>query len=247
MELASGEIIIFADGDTVPCTDYLSGHLESHERYPEENHIVIGSAAMPEDMEITPLMYLGNVVQAMSSAEYVDDDPYNWLRFSTLNVSLKRRFLGNLRFDDGRFGRQQGDETELAGFEDTELAQRLAQKGMKLVHISSIRAFHYHFRSPDEYINKVLDYGKRYAVWTSLCEPEEVRELNRRMNYLLDRQNLFSGANVKECLRRLVVNDLSFPLIRRIGKFFESRNERLSLFFYQKLYKYLFLKGYSSK
>ncbi len=247
LDLACGEIIIFSDGDTIPCANYLRGHLESHDRYAEDYYVVLGAAAMPEDLEIKPLMYLGNVVQGMSAIQCENDDPYDWLHFSTLNVSLKRRFIDKIRFDDGSFRRQQDENAELAGFEDTELAQRLAKKGMKLVHNPAIRAFHYHFRSPDEYINKVLDYGKRFAVWTSLCDPEEARELNRRMNFLLDRDCPFSMANIKECLRRFVVNDLSFPLIRWTGRFFESRNERLSLFLYQKMYKYLFLKGYFSK
>jgi glycosyltransferase involved in cell wall biosynthesis len=247
LDRACGEIVIFSDGDTIPCDDYLRGHLESHRRYPDDHFVVVGAAAMPEDLEITPLMYLGNVVQAMSRTEYASDDPYDWLHFSTLNVSLKRRFIDTVRFDDGSFRRQQAEDAELAGFEDTELAQRLAKKGMKLVHNPAIRAFHYHFRSPDEYINKVLDYGKRFAVWISLCDPQEASELNRRMNFLFDYDHPFSGVNIKECLRRFVVNDLSYPLIRRTGKFFEKRNERLSLFFYQKLYKYLFLKGYYSK
>lgn len=247
LDRAGGEIVIFSDGDTIPCDDYLQGHLTTHLRYPDDHYVVMGAAAMPEDLEITPLMYLGNVVETMNSAEYVSDDPYDWLHFSTLNVSLKRRFLGDLRFNDGRFKRLNKTDTELAGFEDTELAQRLAKKGMQLVHNPAIRAFHYHFRSPDDYIKKVHGYGKRFAVWINLCDAHDVRELSQRMNYLLDPEHPFSKRNFKECLRRLLVNDVSFPLIRGAGRFFESRNQRLSLFFYQKLYKYLFLKGYHSK
>lgn len=247
LERVGGEIVIFSDGDTVPCHDYLRRHLESHERNPADHVVILGSAAMPEDMEITPLMYLGNVVQAMSRAKNIGNDPYDWLHFSTLNVSLKRRFIADVRFDNGSFRRKRENDTELAGFEDTEFAQRLAKKGIKLVYEPEIRAFHYHFRTPEGYMNKVRGYGKRFAVWISLCDPSESKELQRRMNYLLDLEHPFSPANMKECLRRLIVNDLSFPLIRAAARFFESRNERLSLFLYQKMYKYLFLKGYRSK
>jgi len=246
IDQATGEIIIFSDGDTVPNKDYVEKHLHTHGRYPALHFVVSGGAAMPEDMEITPLMYLGNVVQTMGAAEYVEEDPYDWLHFSTLNVSLKREFLGDTRFDDGSFIRRTDSETELAGFEDTELAQRLADKGMKLVYNPDIIAYHYHFRTPDNYMDKVREYGKRFKVWIRLCPPEQAAELQLRMNYLLDRRNVFSTRNARECLRRLLVNDFSFPIIKGAGKFFESRNERLSLFFYQKLYKYLFLKGYFS-
>jgi len=247
IDQASGEIIIFSDGDTVPGMGYVEKHLETHIRYSEPYFVVSGAAAMPEDIEITPLMYLGNVVQTMGAAEYVEDDPYDWLHFSTLNVSLKSEFLADSRFDEGSFVRKTDSETELAGFEDTELAQRLAKKGMKLVYNPNILAYHYHFRSPEDYLNKVHEYGKRFRVWISLCPPEEASELQLRMNYLLDRKSILSSRNLWECFRRLLVNDLSFPAIKRAAKFFENRNERLSLFLYQKVYKYLFLKGYFSK
>jgi len=246
IEQATGEILIFSDGDTVPCENYVKQHLQTHKHYPEPFQVVIGAAAMPEDMEITPLMYLGNVVQTMNAAEYLNDDPYDWLGFSTLNVSLKRKFLGDTRFDDGSFSRQNDTDTELAGLEDTELAQRLAKKGMQLVHNPNILAFHYHFRSPEDYIRKIHEYGKRFRIWTSLCPEDEAQELNKRMNFLLDRDSPLSAKNLRECCRRLLVNDLTFPLIRGAGNFFEHRNERISLFLYQKLYKYLFLKGYTS-
>jgi len=246
IDQATGEIIIFSDGDTVPGERYVEKHLQTHARYPAPHFVVSGGAAMPEDMEITPLMYLGNVVQTMGVAEYVEEDPYDWIHFSTLNVSLKRAFLGDTRFDDGSFTRRSDDETELAGFEDTELAQRLAAKGMKLVHNQDILAYHYHFRSPENYMDKVREYGKRFKVWIRFCPSDQVSELQLRMNYLMDREKVFSTRNARECLRRLLINDLSFPVIKGAGKFFENRNERLSLFFYQKLYKYLFLKGYYS-
>ncbi|THB72647.1 MAG: glycosyltransferase family 2 protein [Desulfobulbaceae bacterium] len=247
IDLAEGEIVIFADGDTIPCKNFVAMHIDTHQRYPDPFVGVMGAAAMPEDLEITPLMYLGNVVSTMQGHEFYDDDPYGWLNFSTLNVSLKRAFIGDTRFDDGSFKREAEEDTELAGLEDAEFAQRLAQKGMRLVQNPEIRAFHYHFRSPENYMTKVHEYGKRFALWMSLCSPEEAAELNKRLNYLIDRDNLFSMANVKELIRRGVVNDLTVPIIRAGGKFFETRNEKLSLFLYNKLYKYLFLKGYNSR
>ena len=222
-------------------------HIETHQRFPEPFVGVMGAAAMPEDMEITPLMYLGNVVGTMQGHEFYDDDPYCWLNFSTLNVSLKRSFIGDTRFDDGSFKREGDSDTELAGMEDAEFSQRLSKKGMRLVQNPEIRAFHYHFRSPENYMTKTREYGKRFAVWMSLLDPAEAAELNRRLNYLIDREALFSVKNAKELVRRVLVNDLTFPIIRGAGKFFESRNEKLSLFLYNKLYKYLFLKGYCSR
>ena len=73
-----------------------------------------------------------------------------WLNFSTLNVSLKRSFIGDTRFDDGSFKREGDSDTELAGMEDAEFSQRLSKKGMRLVQNPEIRAFHYHFRSPEK-------------------------------------------------------------------------------------------------
>ncbi|PIE58730.1 MAG: hypothetical protein CSA33_02190 [Desulfobulbus propionicus] len=247
LDLATGTIVIFSDGDTVPCAHYLAEHLAAHERHPENHSAIVGAAAMPEDMHITPLMYLGNVVQSMNSAVYRPDAPYNWLHFSTLNVSLKRDFIGSMRFNDRSFTRHSLTESELAGFEDTEFAQRLAKKGMRLLHAPAIRAFHYHFRTPENYMNKVREYGEHFAHWITLCDPEEAQELQKRLNFLLDRENLLSRANIRECIRRVFVNDLSVPCIRGAARFFETSNENISLFLYNKLYKYLFLKGYRQK
>ncbi len=238
LDIAQGEIIIFSDGDTVPNNNFIQKHVQSHVQYPKNEYVVVGAAEMPQDMRITPLMHLGNVVAAMQTATYLDEDPYGWLHFSTFNISLKREFIGNERFDENRFTH--------CGFEDTEFAQRLSSKGMRLVHNPEIKAAHYHFRSPDEYIDKTISYGKMYANWISECDPKTTSELDKRLNYLLNRNQLFSFYNVKEILRRICVNDLTAPIIRRTAQFFEMRNETISLFLYSKMHNYLFLKGFKS-
>ena len=69
------KLSFFLDGDTIPCEKFVAMHIETHQRFPEPFVGVMGAAAMPEDMEITPLMYLGNVVGTMQGHEFYDDDP----------------------------------------------------------------------------------------------------------------------------------------------------------------------------
>ncbi len=235
MDVARGELLVFCDGDTVPHTGFLEQHIKTHEQVGADNIVVIGRVANPPEMIITPLMELGNVTKTWEYISTEQIDPDDWSLFRTTNASLKRAFA-DIRFNDSLF--------EGSGMEDTEFAFRLHKKGMRIVYNPEALSFHYHFRTPKEYEEKVFGYGKLFARWIKSCDKDTAKQLNKRFNYLIDTDNLFSLYNLREIIRRAVINDLSVPLIRLFAKAFIYLNEDISVFLYNKLYKYLFLKGY---
>ncbi|MCC6759112.1 MAG: glycosyltransferase family 2 protein [Candidatus Omnitrophica bacterium] len=233
---ATGKVIIFSDGDAIPDTHFIEEHLKFHQTNPQPYAAALGDLKNPLDMTITPLMMLGNAVENWDSTPYLKTELYNWTGFQTANFSLKANFLGSDRFNVQTF---QG-----AGFEDTELGYRLARRGLKIQFLPSAFSYHYHFRSPDQYLKKTVNYGKSFYRWITICNEQEKDLLNDRYNSLLDRKKLLSLKNLKELLRRICVNDLTAPLIIAAAKTCEKLDERKSVFLYNKLYKYLFLKGY---
>ena len=210
-------------------------HFKFHKDFSGEEYAMLGGLRPPLDIEVTPLMFLGNAVENWNSLEMMNSKN-NWVNFRTGNFSMKRSFLGNLRFDEKIFS--------ASGFEDTELGFRLGRKGMKIVFVESAFSYHYHFRNPQQYMNKVVNYGRSFSRWIKICDPQVRKELNDLYNCLIDREHLFSGKNFKEIIRRFCINNLTVPVIIFLAGILEKIDAKRSLFFYNKLYKYLFLKGY---
>ncbi len=235
MDVARGQVLIFCDGDTVPHREFIEQHIKIHEQLSANNIVVIGRVVNPPDMTVTPLMELGNVTKTWDYISIEQIDPEDWSLFRTTNASLKRRFA-DIRFNETLF--------EGSGMEDTEFAFRLYKKGMKIAYNPQAISYHYHFRTPKEYEEKSFRYGKLFAQWIKSCDEETAKELNKRFNYLIDTDNIVSLYNFREIIRRMVINDLSAPLIRLLARTFIHLNEDISVFLYNKLYKYLFLKGY---
>ncbi|OQX81761.1 MAG: hypothetical protein B6D56_01415 [Candidatus Omnitrophica bacterium 4484_70.1] len=239
LNISSGEIIIFSDGDVVPAPNFIREHLKSHTLYSQKEIAVLGNVKYPLDVKVTPLMRLGNAVETWSILNSSVKGFYDWTYFRTGNISLKKAFIGDLRFDEQTF--------KGIGFEDTEMGWRLSQRGMKIVYNDKAVSYHYHFRTPEEYLQKVLSYGKALARWTMVMDKKKSMEINRRYNCLIKEYNIFNLQFVKETFRRIVINDITAKLIITAARFFETTNERFSYFLYNKLYKYLLLKGYKSE
>lgn len=238
LDLAKGEIVIFSDSDTVPELHFIEEHLLSQNKWSDINYVVLGKVADPPEMEITPLMRLGNVTETWEAMEKIVWDEDDWIQFRTTNVSLKKEFV-NIRFDEKMF--------HLSGIEDTEFGYRLFLNGMKLVYNDKALSWHYHFRSPEGYLRKVQRYGELFARWEHNSDPDTAAMLNEKFNYLLDCSRPLCFKNLREITRRSLINNTTAPVIRSMGFFFKKRNEKTSLFFFNKLYKYLFLKGYKEE
>lgn len=232
IDKAIGELLIFSDGDMVPCHNFIEEHLNFHGKYPGKEYVVLGNVEYPADLLITPLMKLGNATETWADIE--KQKVYDYTYFRTGNISVKRDFL-SVKFNTELFSD--------IGFEDTELGYQLYRKGMIIIYNPKAISYHYHFRPPQQYLTNVVRYGISFAHWASFAKDNDIYLKNINVKFI-GGNSKFSIKGIKELLRRLAINKLSAPLIIFIAKYCENKNEQLSFILYRKLYRYLFLKGY---
>jgi GT2 family glycosyltransferase len=146
---SSGDLFIFLDDDRVPGPDFVKKHREAH----REDCVVIGGrkeVRVPED-----------VLEKMSEKDITGDE-YNRLftraRFESGDVLLKKIYfilpfqsLRCLGFTTGNASVKRADMERAGlfnenfrgwGYEDTEMAYRLAEKKIKLIRKPSILNYH---------------------------------------------------------------------------------------------------------
>jgi len=239
LDAARGRIIVFSDGDIVPDAGFLKAHMDFHAAYPGDEYAALGNVVHPLDIKLTPLQLLGNAVDKWNEKQCAHHQPCSGLDLRTGNFSLKKKFLGTDRFNQELFPRM--------GFEDTELGYRLSARGMKILFNAQALSYHYHFREPGEYLTKVVSYGEALARWTKNCPPAMAAELNEKYNSMYDPSAWISKRNMNEFLRRVCINDLTVPFVKGLAGILGPVNQRLSAYFYNKLFKYLLLKGYRAE
>jgi GT2 family glycosyltransferase len=139
IKAARGDLVLFLGDDIVAPPRLLEQHVREHAQLADPHAAVLGYAPWGQQQEITPLMrYLfeGRSFQqfryhAIRDPEHV---PYGF--FYTCNLSLHRSFLLDYGLFDEEFRHAYG--------EDTELAYRLSQHGLRLVFRRELVAEHYH-------------------------------------------------------------------------------------------------------
>lgn len=235
LALASHPIILLLDGDNLPHPRCFEEHLRAHREHPQAEIGVLGRVIWPEEENLAPLDKLDDVVS--NYRLFRDGQFYDGRYFFTANLSLKREFLGNDRFDESLF-------LERLGFEDTDFGMRLTAKGLRLLYRSEAVSYHYHFRRPDEYLAKVRHYGQTLRRWLAgnTLSPEDRKYISQK--YLPWQRPVISPAFAKYLLQSLLVNDWTAPVWRTLARAAENRFETLSVLLYKRLHAYFFIKGY---
>lgn len=135
IRMAQSEWLLFLDDDLFIERDVLEKHLQTHREQPDENVVVMGHTRYAPDTEITPLM---NALWHSGRSPLIDptlienseDVPFGYMH---TNTSMSRAFLLRTGLLD-----------ETLGYgEDTELAYRLNQNGMRLVFRPEILVDHF--------------------------------------------------------------------------------------------------------
>lgn len=218
---AQGEILLIIGDDIIPARDdFLSQHSNWHLlKHPEENVAVLGKITWPPEYTVTPYMKWLEEGPQFSYHKLAHGVSTTFEHFYTSNVSLKKRFLGDTRFDES---------FRYAAYEDIELAYRLASRGLRVVHNSHAIAHHYHPVRLRGNLNRAFLVGKSRFVLDRL-HPEQhlLRSLKPH----------------KLRMYELIFNSLTRQFLERVGEYFETRR-RASLLWHV-LYRYHYLRGYA--
>jgi GT2 family glycosyltransferase len=122
---ASSRLILFLDDDIVPSPALVREHREWHREHPQAEVAVLGLVSWSHRVKVTPFM---RWLDAGIQFDYgtIHSTEVEWQRFYSCNISLKREALELVGgFDEERFP---------YGYEDLELARRLAEHGLRLLY-----------------------------------------------------------------------------------------------------------------
>jgi len=168
IDKSKGEILLFINDDTYIKNNFIYEHLESHKKHFQRFFGVLGQTLWHPDLKVTPFMEwlttskalfgkFGGTQFAYDSIK--GDEAPDFRFFYTSNVSIKRSFLGDLRFDEG-FNQY--------GWEDSELGYRLEKNGLRLKYNPDAIAFHDHEIKFNNYSEKQESSGKSAKYFAKL-------------------------------------------------------------------------------
>ncbi len=165
---AKGEIVALLGDDTVPEAGWLAGVLGWHAQHPTRTDALLGPVRWPSDWAddafhqwLVRGSWWGAGPQ-FDGGKLESGEGLTWRHFYTSNVSLKREFLEEKRFDTGFVG---------WGFEDTELGYRLTQEGMTLHAAPSLGVRHHHWQTLAQVLRQTRQ-ARRNALYFRQLHPE---------------------------------------------------------------------------
>lgn len=149
---AKGEIVVFLDGDMIPETDFVSRHVDIHQKHPYERLLVAGNRLWADESQLEirgmpfPEVLAGlrrearhdEKVLSLQRSFYAGVNP--WRACFTCNLSVPRSSL--VFFDETFDGAW--------GLEDSEMACRLTERhGHRPYFDEKIIAYHYQLRGAE--------------------------------------------------------------------------------------------------
>ncbi len=219
---AQGELILFLDSDTIPHPDLVRRHLQYQNSLSKSVDCLMGQVRMAPELATIHQARLWETDLALPDDSITEVDFWD---FRTANTSLKRiacEWVG-------------GFNPNLEASEDTELAFRLAKKGVRFYYDASIVATHHHPMSLTNYLYKGAMYGRAVAYWYQ-ANPELRNQLALRYGVYVPEFTLIK--KVKYVLRGMGVNWLTLPLILTLGRVSRPFWFELSHKIYQCGYRY---------
>lgn len=162
-EAARGDVVLFLDDDVIATPGLIGRHAAHHKRRPEPHEALLGHVTWSPEVEVTRHMHwLEHGGPLFHYDEIADADDVSWKMLYTANVSLKREFLEPF-------------DPELPIFEDSELAYRLRQRGLRLRYDRDALGWHLREETPERTERRMREVGRSaallHAKWPELREP----------------------------------------------------------------------------
>lgn len=194
---AQCDLVLFLDDDLIPDADCLAMHLRFHSCHPDLEIVLMGAVQMAPELCVRQ-----QIRQNETEISGLDrqSGQLAWQHFRTGNASCKREFICQA----GGF-----DEALIAA-EDTELAARLAARGMKLFYAESIRVVHFHPMRLDGFLTKARQYGEALAIWYQKA-PELRAEICRRYGIRAQELSIFKHAQY--LIRAFLINKYDIGIL----------------------------------
>lgn len=162
---ARGDVVLFLDDDVIATPGLVGLHAAHHRARPEPREALLGHVTWAPEIEVTRHMHWLEHGGPLFHYDEIDDrEDVSWKMLYTANVSLKRDFLALEPFD-----------AELAIFEDSELAYRLRQRGLRLRYDPDAIGWHLREETPERTARRMREVGQAaarlHAKWPELREP----------------------------------------------------------------------------
>lgn len=155
---ARTDLVLFLGDDIIAAPDLLNEHILSHRAYPREAVSVLGYVTWSPEIKVTPFMrWLENGGPQFRYHQISDPDNVPWTYLYTANFSFKRRFL----LENGLFD----EEFPFAAYEDSDLARRLAARGMRMVYNPRAIGYHHHPTSLGQALSRMEKVGYSYGIY----------------------------------------------------------------------------------
>ena len=133
---ARGALLLLGDDDIVPAPTLVSEHLAWNQRYPADNFAIMGHVSWSPEVHPTPFMeWLGLDGVLFGFGRLVPGQMVGFEFSYFCNTTIKRDFLISKGMFDENF--------RAYGYEDTELAYRLTNQGLRVIYNPQAIGYHY--------------------------------------------------------------------------------------------------------
>jgi glycosyltransferase involved in cell wall biosynthesis len=161
VEAASGDVMVFLDGDVLAESGLVSAHLRLH----RTRRNVIGSGYVRMACDTDRL----NAHMARRGRRYADGQILPARSAHTQNLSVRREDFERLGGFDERF--------TVYGGEDTDFGFRTVASGLSVVHVADARARHLHSYTLERLVSTLGEYGRHTLPMLASLHPAHARSL----------------------------------------------------------------------
>jgi GT2 family glycosyltransferase len=153
---AEADIILFTGDDCLPDRRLIEEHLRAHRESGDVG--TLGHVTWHPEVNITPFMAFLEQGPQFGYGQIEDPENVPIWYFYTANCSTGRRWLDEVGGFDEDFRH--------AAFEDTELAYRMQQRGLRIVYRPTARTYHHHATTFEQHLARQRVCGRAAALFS---------------------------------------------------------------------------------